>query len=347
MKILNFWQKILKILKSNHNTEIIETFALINEMNNSIYDSLSEMKLIYKTNSINNALKVLNSGETVISAIKEIYDDYYFVIFLELFLQSNKLAEAIRLSLAIVKEKNKIFNKTINRLFYPVLLIFGLLLFSLIVIGYLQPQFNTFYKSFEIEMSTISIIIRNIIFTLPFVMIALLIVLIIQFITYIKAIVAEDIVKIEQLCKYKLYRSCTNKYFSIMFCIYFKELTKLNYDIHTIFEIMNTKLNLGSLKIIVYELTNRLNNGDDFYNIIDEFEYFEDYFKQTLKISLKVANGYLPLNNYYQLSVMKFEKTMKKITTTIIVAIYAFSSLYLISIYLFMVIPMMDIVKTI
>ena len=174
-----------------------------------------------------------------------------------------------------------------NQLTYPSILLVFLMLFSVFVVFFLLPQVNQLFVSFSIEKS-LSIQIIFILFrVVPIVIICIIGFLLLMIIHLIYGLRRKKHHVIELYLKIPLLRVLLEKYFSLKFCIYYQELAQEDTDCATIINMLNKQMIKSDLKIVLYEIENRLYEGEAIEDILKDFEYFDQLFLTFFEMYLQ------------------------------------------------------------
>lgn len=339
--------KIIKTVNLTNFYLMIETMAELSRAGHSIEDIFSLSYSIFKLDCLKEGLNLLNDGESIEAVMKKVVPIPLFIEFFNFYIQTNSFSDSLMKSLKICKNKEDLQRKIIKSLAYPFFLTLGLLLFSFVAIFYLQPQFNQFFQSFNMQISPLEYSLRMILFSLPIILFVIIVLSLIIVFNFYKDISHQNYAKLDKWLNYFVFRQIIQKYYSIKFCLYYKEFVLLRYDISTIFSLLSTKLKDRNLMMVVYELKEKVLTGKDIVLIVDDFVYFEEYFKIVFKLSLSVQSPYLLLEQYYSSSLIMIETKIKRFIQILLPCIYSFISLYIIGIYAGMILPMMNMIDKI
>lgn len=97
---------------------------------------------------------------------------------------------------------------------------------------------------------------------------------------------------IERYLKLPFMKTVLQKYFSLKFAIYYQELSTDGMDGATIIQVLNEQMNHSDIKIVLYEMNNRIMGGEALENILKGFEYFDvlfiTFFKCIFKIPINI-----------------------------------------------------------
>ena len=147
-----------------------------------------------------------------------------------------------------------------------------LFLFSVFVVFILLPNVNQLFISFQIE-KTLWIQVAFISFYLiPFLIIVLGIAVVYLLTKLIIALKKKSFRIIEWYLKLPLFKVFLQKYFSLKFATYYQELLTEDMDSARIIKLLNEQMNHSDLKIVLYEMNNRLQEGETLEDILVDFE---------------------------------------------------------------------------
>ncbi len=82
---------------------------------------------------------------------------------------------------------------------------------------------------------------------------------------------------IEWYLKLPLFKVFLQKYFSLKFATYYQELLTEDMDSARIIKLLNEQMNHSDLKIVLYEMNNRLQEGETLEDILVDFEYLDPF----------------------------------------------------------------------
>lgn len=288
----------------------------------------------------------LVNGISVDQAILNLNFHDEFNRYFTFFRLNNNIAKAINQSIEIV-ELFQNFKKTIfKKMTYPMCLLIFMLFFSLFVIYGLLPSVYQLFQNFEIEQDTFSKIIFSLFSFIP-VFIILVCICSITSVTFLiisiknnnYRIIDEYFLKLPFVSKYVKY------YYSLKFTIYYNELLKNGYDTSMIIETLYKYIPDNNLKMLVYEIRKELLKGESLQEIVENFRYFDKTFKECFRIMLLTDNKYQILENYQQITISRIENTISRIIKIIIPFIYVFVTGFVITIYISIILPMMNVVN--
>lgn len=312
----------------------------------AINDILHLLSLIHNTKQIAVMKKCLEIGNSFEQAILTCDFDPMFKEYFSFYLHNGSIADAIDHSLDICKMKRNIINRIKKELSYPVFLLLFLMLFSIFLVYGLLPQVNNLFQEFELERSLIQksfFLLFQIVPLLLLFTIFIILAMIIFFIYSIKTqnfhyidFIIDRIVGIRVYLQY---------YYSLKFAIYYDELMKCGYDTFSIIEILNQQIQDSDIKMIVYEIQSEIQKGKEIGDIINEFPYFDRYFKEHYKLLLLDTSSDKNLHNYIESTMDHIHHTISKVVHIITPFVYGFVTTFVIAVYLSIIIPMMNIVE--
>lgn len=149
---------------------------------------------------------------------------------------------------------------------------------------------------------------------------------------------------IEFYLKIPIISNFLKKYFSLKFSIYYNELLKEEVDQISIIHLLNNQLANNDLKIVLYEIENNLLEGEALEDILNNFEYLDDLFIMFFQMLMKNPKHHNALEQYIQITYEQINICIHHIVRYIIPMIYGFVAIFVITVYLAVILPMMNIV---
>lgn len=137
------------------------------------------------------------------------------------------------------------------------------------------------------------------------------------------------------------------KYFSLKFAIYYNELLNEEIDSASIISLLNEQMNESDLKIVLYEMNNRILEGEALEDILEDFEYLDPLFLSFFKMFMQNPTQGYSLNQYIDLTYQQIDLWISRFLKYVIPAIYVFVALFVIAIYVAIIIPMMNVISEI
>ena len=135
------------------------------------------------------------------------------------------------------------------------------------------------------------------------------------------------------------------KYFSLKFSIYYHELALEDMDSAAIIQVLNNQMNESDIKIVLYEMNNRISDGEEIERIMEDFDYFDSLFISFLKMYISNPNRHEALQHYIQMTYNQIDQWISQFLKYIVPCIYGFVALFVITIYISIIIPMMNIIS--
>ena len=313
----------------------------------SVYESLIICEQIFHYPMIKTMLKQLNEGmsleETLLhSKLPTLFQEYFYF-----FKNKNCLSDAIEKSLEICMSKENYQNQLKSKLTYPLILIVFLLLFSIFVVFVLLPGVNQMFESFQIERSLILKIVMAMFYIIPLTIVFIGMILIYFSIRLIYGLHHKLFKTIEWYLHIPLIKTFLQKYFSLKFAIYYQELLSEDMDSASIVQLLNDQMNESDLKIVLYEMSNRLYDGESLEDILKDFEYFDSLFISFFEMYIHNPAQHQSLKHYIQLTYEQFDLWIASFLKYLIPSIYVFVAIFVITIYISIIIPMMNIISDI
>lgn len=332
----------MKTASLNQRYLMIETLSQFIAHQYSLNDALLFCHHLFKEPSLLELIDGLKAGTAIEDQSHLLYNDTLFKEFFKFYLYRDSLDQALIKAIELCKQKDALKQDVLKAMIYPCLLLSGVLCFSFIATFYLQPQFNQFFASFDIHFSYLQQCLIQLLFIFPFLLCFLFLGIGIVIIIFIHDIFSHDFKRLEKWNQRWFFGNILKKYFSIKFCLYYKEFLYLGYDLHTILDMITKKIIDTHLQMITFELENRIKNGIDLINVIEEFSYFDPYFKMIFKLSLSHQTPFSLFEQYYQMSMEMMKNLIHKGIQIALPILYGFIGVYIVGIYSGMVLPMMN-----
>lgn len=333
-------------MKKQNKLDLLKNIATFLELGYPIDTVLEICRNINQEEDVTLLENELVNGISVDQAILNLNFHKEFNRYFTFFRLNNNVSKAINQSIEIVDLFNNFKKSIIKKLTYPIGLLIFMLFFSIFVIYGLLPSVYQLFDNFEIEQDTLSTIVFQLFNFVPaFIILSCLsiIISIIFLVISIKNnnyhIIDDYFLKLPFINRYVKY------YYSLKFTIYYNELLKNGYDTSTIIETLYKYIPDNNLKMIVYEIRKELLQGESLQDIIEKFNYFDKTFKECFKVMLLTNNKYEILNSYQEITISKIENTISKIIKIIIPFIYIFVTGFVITIYISIILPMMNVVN--
>mgnify|MGYP003559262329 FL=1 len=234
--------------------------------------------------------------------------------------------------------------KLVAQMTYPLILIVFLLFFSLFATFILFPKVTTLFSSFGMNPSLSFTILFFIIRLIPILIIGLLSALITSCVYFLISLKKKKFWIIERYLKVPLLKKYIQKYFTFKFCLYFNELLEDHIDSNTIITMLNESMSQSDIKIVLYEIYIRLKEGEQLENIIDGFPYFDHLFVSMYKMFLKNPDEIGSMRGYLDISQEQITYAVNKFTKFFVPIVYGFVAFFVITIYIAVIIPMMNVI---
>lgn len=326
---------------------LLKNIYSLMEAGYSIEETLRLCQEMLHHPKINDMLKKLNDGESIEnillnSSLPKLFCEYFCF-----FQNKNCLSEAIKKSLDICIVKADYQNKIKSKLTYPAILMTFLFFFSLFVIFMLLPNVNQLFNSFQIEKSLFIHILFTFFYLFPCFIIGIVCISIYLCLKLIYALHHKSYRVIEKYLNWPIFRSIIQKYFSLKFAIYFHELLSEELDTTSIISILNEQMNDSDLKIVLYEMNNRLYGGEELEEILKDFEYFDQLFLSFFQMFMKNPQQNQSLSYYIQITFEYMDYWINRFLKFLVPTVYCFVAIFVITIYIAIIIPMMNSVSNI
>ncbi len=310
-------------------------------------ESLIICDQIMHINYINEMLLQMKLGEDVQTIILQSHMPKMFLEYFRFFQNKNSLSEAISKSLDICMMNEEYRQKLKSKLTYPLILLTFLFLFSIFVVFFLLPQVNQLFSSFGIQKSLIVSIMFTFFNLLPLIIIIIFGSLIFLMMRLILALKHKSFRIIEWYLRLPIFGICLQKYFSLKFALYYQELLNEEIDSATIITMLNEQMTETDLKIVLYEIYNRLLEGEALEDILKDFEYFDSLFISFFQMYISNPTQKDSLSHYIKLTYEQIDYWIAQLMKYLIPAIYLFVAVFVITIYISIIIPMMNVISDI
>ena len=331
----------------NKDILFLENLYTLLDAGYSINESLVLCYQILHDDTIMNMIEKLKKGEDFSSILLKSSLPQVFKEYFSFYQNKNHLSESIEKSLSIYKTQKNFLLKMKSQLTYPCILLLFLMLFSVFVVFFLLPQVNQLFISFGIEKSIVIQIVFILFHVVPIVIMSIICLVSMMIIHLIYGLRRKKHHVIELYLKIPLLRVLLEKYFSLKFCIYYQELAQEDTDCATIINMLNKQMIKSDLKIVLYEIENRLYEGEAIEDILKDFEYFDQLFLTFFEMYLQNPAQHQSLSHYIELTYQQLEHWVSLFLKYLIPSIYSFVAIFVITIYISIVIPMMNIISDI
>lgn len=267
--------------------------------------------------------------------------------YLKFFLKINNVDAAINESLKLYKLTQSYKSNILKKLSYPMLLIGFLFIFSIFVYFFLMPKVETLFISFSIKKSLLIIFIFTLFKLLPLLLMITIIFICIFLLFLFYSIKMNKYNYLAYYFKIPYISLILKKYYSLMFCIYYSALEKQYDDPYIIITTLNELLINNNVKNIYYEIKNKLENGLSMIESLKNLDYFDPLFITLYSIYFNNPNKKDSIQQYIDFTQNYFDILIQKLFKILIPCIYAFVGIFVISIYISIIIPMMNIISEI
>lgn len=338
---------ILKKANSNPSYLMIDTLSEMLEIGYSMDHALLICFDLFKDKHLMDLQNALREGQHIKEAIHALKYEPLFIQCFSFYIHQFSTAVSLKKASELCQQRNELKKQLLQSMIYPLFLILCGVSFSILACFYLQPQFTQFYHSFDISLSFLQQTGMYFLFSLPIVLLICLFIAMLFIFKLSLSFQQLNIIQLQKYMHYPLVNKWMKKYFSIQFCLYYKEFSKLDYDISTSMELMSSTIGNKQLKLIAYDFMNQMKEGQNIKHIIEECLYFDTHFKTTFKVSLISKEKSLLFEQYYTSSLTLVKQGLKKFIATFTAFIYGFIGIYIIGIYVGMIMPMLSMMEKI
>lgn len=328
----------------NNDLLFLENLSDLLEQGYGIEETLLICKDIGDHPSIDSILQKIYAGESLTDALIDPHLPALFIEFFTFFSMRSTVSEAIKNSLRIYNEIYSIKKNIVAQLTYPIILLVFLLFFSLFATFILFPKVTTLFDSFGMNPSLSFSILFGVIRCIPILIIGIFIVLIAVVIHFFISLKKKKYWIIERYLKVPFLKKYIQKYFTFKFCLYFNELLEDHIDSNTIITMLNERMSQSDIKIVLYEIYSRLKEGEQLENIIDGFDYFDHLFVSMYKMFLKNPEKIGSMRTYLDISQDQIRYVVNRFTKFFVPIVYGFVAFFVITIYIAVIIPMMNVI---
>ena len=334
--------KIMKTVNLNQHYLMVETLSQFIKLQYPLHEALLMCYQLFKEPSLLKLLDELKQGEAIEENSSLLYDDDLFKEFFTFYLYRDTLDQALIKAIDLCKQKDALKQEIIKAFIYPSFLLGGVISFSFIAVFYLQPQFKQFFSSFDIQFTTIQQWLMQLLFAFPFLLCFIFVAIGGIIVRFIKQLNGGNFKELEKWFHYWPFGIILKKYFSIKFCLYYKEFLYLGYDLHTILDMISQKIKDSHLQMMAFELIEKVKTGTELMEIVESFSYFDPYFKLVFKLSLSRPSPFPLFEQYYEMSILLVKTTVHKVIQWVLPVLYGFIGIYIVGIYSGMILPMMN-----
>lgn len=334
--------RIMKTVNLNQRYLMIETLSQFIKQQYPLHEALLMCYQLFKEPSLLKLLDELKQGKAIEEKSDLLYNDPLFIEFFTFYLYRDTLDQALIKAIDLCRQKDALKQEIIKAFIYPTCLLGGVISFSFIAVFYLQPQFKQFFSSFDIHFSPIQQGLMQLLFAFPFLLCFIFIVTGGIIVWFIKQLNGGNFKELEKWFHYWPFGRVLKKYFSIKFCLYYKEFLYLGYDLHTILDMISQRIKDPHLQMMAFEFIEKVKTGTELMEIADSFSYFDPYFKLVFKLSLSRPSPFSLFEQYYETSILLVKTTVRKVIQSILPILYGFIGIYIVGIYSGMILPMMN-----
>lgn len=326
----------------NYDLKGIETLALLLDQGFYLDDALTLVLTIYPSKSFREIARKVQEGESLESGIGSSALPRVFLEYFRFFNNGLNTAVAINQALTLTVESIEIRKFLFKKISYPFFLVVFVSVFCLFLIFSLMPQINLLFSSFNIEPSMFTNIVFSFlnIFPVAILTIFLLVISIGAFLVY--GIKKNKFAIIDFFNRLYGLNWIIRSYYSLKFAIYYNELVKNGYSTGNIIHILYSQMDSSDLKMVIYELKKDIEQGSPVEQAVKDFGYFNDYLKNYFQLMIvnNVASKNLDL--YIQSQKKLVTNLIERITIMIVPFVFGFVGLFIVSIYLAIILPLMN-----
>lgn len=330
----------------NEEFQFLENIAYFLQQGYLIQDVLKICELIFNNNNVAILKEKLNDGLSLDEAIIECNFNRTFIEYFKFFRKKNNLSKAIIQSLEICKTKNETLNALKKELTYPVILLLFLMMFSLFIVYALLPSIMQLFTEFAIEPNLFTKLMFKLFEIIPIVLIIFLSSFSGICFVSVYAIRKQYFELIDFFINHVwIIKRIIQKYYSIKFALYYNELLISGYDTTDIVIMLYEQIDDSDIKMLIYEIYQKILLGESLENIFAQFNYFEPLFIAFFKLLLYDNQTDKSLDNYMKVSLSSLHLKIVRIIKFIVPLVYGFTAGFVILVYISIVIPMMSVIS--
>lgn len=322
----------------------LENLSRLLKQGYGIEETLLICKEITHFNVIDDILVSLYNGEDLRSSLINSDLPKDFLDYFEFFSEKFVISDAITNALNICKRLKETKKKLISQLTYPAVLVVFIFFFSIFVTLVLVPKVYSLYQSFSIKFSLPLTVLFMFMRLLPVLFTGAMLTIVIIIIHFIRALNHRNYKVIDHYLKIPVFKDFIRKYFTLRLSIYFNELLIDHLDANTIIGILNEKVK-GDLKILLYEIEEKIREGISFEQAIESFDYIDPLFTSMYKMYLKSPDEIQSIQSYIDISYGQINRFIERFIKIFVPCVYSFVAFFVIAIYVGIILPMMNIVS--
>ena len=266
-----------------------------------------------------------------------------FTEFYEFFSMKLTVSEAIENAVGICQGMNKARRTLIAKITYPLILLAFLVMFSLFAVLILFPKVTQLFSSFSIETSVMFQIVFFLLRLVPLVIVLAAVIIGVGLSVLIHAIRHKRYRMIERYMRVPVMKCVLQKYFTLKFALYFNELLKDHLDAYTIIDILNKRMMRSDIKILIYEIWSEMKKGRAFEDVLDSFEYCDPLFAVMYKMYLLSPDDIGDVSSYIDIVYAQAEGVTRRFVSVFTPFVYGFVALFVVTIYIAIILPMMNV----
>lgn len=329
---LQFLKRLYRLLEKGYPLiAALETISWDNSMR------ASAQKIIYRLKNGHHLDKAFDS----VPFHKSITAYLYFVRV------NGNLLISIKKSIIMFEHRMNYMSKFKQIMRYPILLLIIFVTLIIFIKRTILPSFNQLFQSQTASSKTVVYSIQIIDYFTSFILITSIVIFIISMLWFLFKNKLPMQTKIMIYSKIPFLRSFMKMQTSYYFAIHLSMLLKAGIPLQECLLIMNKQPKLPILSHYSSQLTEKLNRGQQVYAILTTFELFEEQFVVLFQKNSDIAALERDLSSYADLLAEQIEQKIMRIIMFIqpvFLVILAFSIIF---IYIALMWPMFQLIKTI
>lgn len=316
-------------------------FAQMLSLGYPILDCVEFLSTIQNRYAFEKLRQKLSLGLSIQAALKDFSLDRYWMEYFVFISHFSTLSQAMSGASELVKTKKQFRQILFSQFAYPIALLIGMTGFVYGIQSFIFPQFNRLLLSFELDPS-IAFIYR-IMMLLPSLMLLMIAMCIVTVLDLWQTIRRRNFQKIKKKMKVPFFRWTLQYYYSLKFASFFSVLSQYVTGLADAIELMYEQMGQSDLMVIIFVMRKMLEMGNDFSYCVLHIPFFHPSFQKYCTLLLRMGRPMIELNNYVMQTEERLTKQLKKISQIMVFVIYVVTAAFIISIYLMILTPMMNI----
>ena len=330
------------IAKKNYN-DLVQ-FTKLLKLGYSIQESLVLSIHLCHPQFIQDINQKLKNGDDFDKIILSLSLPHLFIEFYSFLIKKNSVLEALFQSITLYKKRTKIISDMSKRLKYPFFLVIFMFGFSVFVTIFLLPQVELLMYSFNQQIGLFQQVLFTLFKILPILFIVFIGLLIFIFCVIIYTFKYKRVDLLQKLLLLPKINKLIQQYLTLKFVIYYHELMLTGYDSTTIIDYLCNNVQNSDVSFLFHSIQKQMRNGIELLEIIDQSIYFEKKFSAFASIVLNQTKLNIGFENYIEIVIQNIDLKIRKYTQYFTMLIYFSVSIFVLTIYIAIIIPLMNVV---